>query len=102
MHVHFPFRPQNKLKIPATFPKFRKSDKGTIYKKPHETPYTVIPTKKSWFPAKKKPKDRRLWPIAIDVLGQLSHKAIGSSTGLAQYHSIPMSRKSVGRIDDDV
>ena len=43
VHVHFLFRPQNKLKIPATFPKFTKSDKGTIYKKPHEPPYTVIP-----------------------------------------------------------
>ena len=48
--------------------------------KPH-----IVPAKKSWFPAEKKPKDRHLWPIAIDVLGQLSHKAIGSSTGLAQY-----------------
>jgi hypothetical protein len=40
MSINFPFRPQNKLKIPATFPKFTKSDKGTIYKNPYETPYS--------------------------------------------------------------
>ena len=83
MSINFPFRPQNKLKIPATFPKFTKSDKGTIYKNPYETPYSSC--EKELVSGEKKPKDRHLWPIAIDVLGQLSHKAIGSSTGLAQY-----------------